>query len=311
MIVGKHVARPWVQRGVVTCIKNNNNKSTAGSAATVVQQQRRHMGMWPKVKPVRVRVITCDVTGTLVSFRGSLDEHYLGSARKCGVELAPDVPIAKAFNRAYSEVCRLHPCFGGSIISGKDWWKLCVSKSFEYAGVDNMTEDQKERVFQRIFSAFGSLRAYEKFSDTLPFLHFAVRNDIVCGTLSNADERYRDSILPMLGVTDDELHFQCFSKDYSIEKPDPRFFAAAMKAAELNLKDPSDPLLPSHCLHIGNGTWPSIFFDFLVRLPCLAVLFSPSLVSLLSHLKCTPFYPKKTIIKTLKEPDELDGMPFC
>ena len=158
--------------------------------------QRRAMGMWPKVRPIRVRVITCDVTGTLLSFRGSLEEHYLGSAEKCGVEMAPDVPIGKAFNRAYKEVCQLHPCFGGSAISGKDWWKLCVSKSFEYAGVDNMTEDQKERVFQRIFSAFGSLRAYEVFSDTLPFLHFAARNHVVCGVLSNADERYRDSILP-------------------------------------------------------------------------------------------------------------------
>lgn len=268
MIVGKQVARPLVQRGVVTCM---TNAPKAGSGV-----QRRHMGMWPKVKPVRVRVITCDVTGTLVSFRGSLEEHYLGSARKCGVDLAPDVPIAEAFNKAYSEVCRLHPCFGGSIISGKDWWKICVSKSFEYAGVDNMTEDQKERVFQRIFSAFGSLRAYEKFSDTLPFLHFAVRNDIVCGTLSNADERYRDSILPMLGVTDDELHFQCFSKDYSIEKPDPRFFALAMKAAEPNLKNPSDPLLPSHCLHIGNGTWPStLAMTFVMIALCALFLFSP------------------------------------
>lgn len=214
----------------------------------------RHLGMFPKVRPKRVRVITCDVTGTLVSFRGTLEEHYLGSAEKCGVELEPDVPIGSAFNKAYQEVCQLHPCFGGSNISGKDWWKLCVSKSFEYAGVDNMTEEQKERVFQRIFSAFGSLRAYEKFSDTLPFLRFAARNHIVCGVLSNADERYRDSILPMLGVTDDELHFQCFSKDVEIEKPDPRFFAAAMKAAEYHLPNSqSDPLKPSECLHIGNG----------------------------------------------------------
>jgi REG-2-like HAD superfamily hydrolase len=210
------------------------------------------MGMWPKVRPKRVRVITCDVTGTLVSFRGSLEEHYLGSAEKCGVVLAPDVPIGAAFNRAYKEVCHLYPCFGGSTISGKEWWKLCVSKSFEYAGVNNMTDEQKEHVFQRIFSRFGSLRAYEKFGDTLPFLNFAVRNHIVSGVLSNADERYRDSILPMLGVTDDELNFQCFSKDVEIEKPDPRFFAAAMKQAEYYLVDKDDPLKPSECLHIGN-----------------------------------------------------------
>lgn len=210
--------------------------------------------MWPKVRPVRVRVITCDVTGTLVSFRGSLEEHYLGSALKCGIELAPDVPIGPAFGKAYKEACQLYPCFGGSTLSGKDWWKFCVLKSFEYAGVHNMNEEQKVRVFQRIYSAFGSLRAYEKFGDTLPFLHWSNRNRIVCGVLSNADERYRDSILPMLGVTDDELHFQCFSKDFGMEKPDPRFFGAAMEMAAQAMPDPvGDPLLPSHCLHIGNG----------------------------------------------------------
>jgi len=65
----------------------------------------------------------------------------------------------------------------------------------------------------------------------------------------------------MLGLTADELQFQCFSKDYGIEKPDSRFFMAAMKQAEdsLVLFSPncesvteSDPLLPSQVLHVGN-----------------------------------------------------------
>jgi putative hydrolase of the HAD superfamily len=73
-----------------------------------------------------------------------------------------------------------------------------------------------------------------------------------------------DSILPMLGLTHDELQFQCFSKDHGLEKPDSRFFLAALKEAEesLSLFSPSeeetrrlkvtDPLLPSQVLHVGN-----------------------------------------------------------
>jgi putative hydrolase of the HAD superfamily len=67
----------------------------------------------------------------------------------------------------------------------------------------------------------------------------------------------------MLGLTHDELQFQCFSKDYGLEKPDSRFFLAAVKQAEdalaSNLPDQEravlhkvDPLLPSHVLHVGN-----------------------------------------------------------
>jgi putative hydrolase of the HAD superfamily len=53
-----------------------------------------------------------------------------------------------------------------------------------------MTVQQQEIVFQRIYSVFGSQAAYERFDDALPFLHWADRNNIMCGLLSNADDRY-------------------------------------------------------------------------------------------------------------------------
>ena len=130
-----------------------------------------------------------DVTGTLVSFRGSLSQHYLGSAAKCGVDLPPDAPIGPAFRQAYDEVSRRYPCFGSDKVSGKDWWRECVLRSLELAGA-HTTEQQKEVVFQRVYSVFGSQAAYERFDDALPFLHWAYRNDIACGLLSNADDRY-------------------------------------------------------------------------------------------------------------------------
>jgi hypothetical protein len=66
----------------------------------------RNFGTWPKVRPIRIRVITMDITGTLVSFRGSLKEHYVGSAEKCGVDLPEDIQITKAFSQAYKECSR-------------------------------------------------------------------------------------------------------------------------------------------------------------------------------------------------------------
>jgi putative hydrolase of the HAD superfamily len=56
----------------------------------------------------------------------------------------------------------------------------------------------------------------------------------------------------MLGLTPDELQFQCFSKTCGYEKPDPRFFRAALHAAEATCSDTSTPLRPSEVLHIGN-----------------------------------------------------------
>lgn len=70
----------------------------------------RCMGTWPKIRPKRIRVITMDITGTLVSFRGSLRDHYLGTAEKCGVDLPDHIPIKAAFAQAYKECSQCKFC---------------------------------------------------------------------------------------------------------------------------------------------------------------------------------------------------------
>ena len=211
---------------------------------------RRSMATWPKVRPKRIRMITFDITGTIVSFRGTLEEHYLGAATKLGVKNVDSSKFTSAFGRAYKETSKLYPCFGGDNMTAKEWWRICVLKSFRYAGT-TMDDQTSEMVFQRIYSTFGSINAYEVFPDALPFLKWARRNGIICGVLSNADERYGDSILPMLGLTHDELQFQCFSKDLQIEKPDARAFLAVMNTGEPLLPNP-EPLNPANVFHIGN-----------------------------------------------------------
>lgn len=212
------------------------------------------MGTWTKLRPKRIRMITMDVTGTIVSFRGSLEEHYLGAARKCGVHNVDASKFNDAFHQAYKETSTHFPCFGGSKLTAKEWWRECVSKSFRLAGYE-MDEHTEAMIFNRIYSTFGSNAAYEIFPDALPFLWWAKRHGLVCGVLSNADERYGDSILPMLGLTHDELQFQCFSKDLKLEKPDARVFMAAIKHGEPFLTDHQleQPVCdPSEVLHIGN-----------------------------------------------------------
>jgi FMN phosphatase YigB (HAD superfamily) len=56
----------------------------------------------------------------------------------------------------------------------------------------------------------------------------------------------------MLGLTHDELQFQCFSKDLKLEKPDARVFMAAIKHGEPFLPTDDEPCDPSEVLHIGN-----------------------------------------------------------
>lgn len=196
-----------------------------------------------------------DVTGTMVAFSGSLENHYANAGRWCGVELPPPEVerLSASFKMAYRETSKAHPCFGGRIMSAKEWWRVCILRTFEISGA-KLTSCQEERVFQRVYSVFGSNATYTAFPDAKPFLQWAHRHGIVCGVITNADERYGDSILPMLGLAED-LSFMCFSKEVGVEKPDARIFEAARKAAEPWLETHNSskaPLLPSEVLHIGN-----------------------------------------------------------
>jgi hypothetical protein len=80
------------------------NKTQASRNNNVENAPDTTMGVWIRARPIRVRAISMDVTGTLLSFRGSLQKHYLGSALKCGVPLDDDAPIERAFHLAYKEM---------------------------------------------------------------------------------------------------------------------------------------------------------------------------------------------------------------
>ena len=69
------------------------------------QNQKCSFGSWPKVRPKRIRMITFDVTGTLLSFRGTLEEHYLGAAKKYGVKNVDSSQFSTAFSKAYKVRC--------------------------------------------------------------------------------------------------------------------------------------------------------------------------------------------------------------
>jgi hypothetical protein len=69
------------------------------------QHQKRSLGSWPKVRPKRIRMVTFDVTGTLLSFRGTLEEHYLGAAKKYGVKNVDSSQFSNAFSKAYKVRC--------------------------------------------------------------------------------------------------------------------------------------------------------------------------------------------------------------
>jgi phosphoglycolate phosphatase-like HAD superfamily hydrolase len=57
-----------------------------------------------------------------------------------------------------------------------------------------------EQIFGRIYSVFGSPAPYSVFPDARPFLRWLRDEKVTVGIVSNADYRYRDVVLPALGL---------------------------------------------------------------------------------------------------------------
>ena len=83
-----------------------------------------------------VRAISLDITGTLITHKGSVVQHYVDAAVWARLDDPPSVEEMKpAFKQAYKERCLASPCFGGAEgISGRDWWRGTARRVMELCG---------------------------------------------------------------------------------------------------------------------------------------------------------------------------------
>ena len=60
-----------------------------------------------------------------MSFKGRLGDHYLQSAKRCGLRFKNEQveQLESGFDKAYDETHEEYPCFGAvHDVSAKDWW---------------------------------------------------------------------------------------------------------------------------------------------------------------------------------------------
>ena len=108
-----------------------------------------------------VRAISLDITGTLITHKGSVVQHYVDAAVWAQLDNPPSVDEMKpAFKQAYKERCLESPCFGGAEgISGRDWWRGTARRVLELCG-RSYAEDAFDRWFRPRLPA-AALRAID------------------------------------------------------------------------------------------------------------------------------------------------------
>lgn len=194
----------------------------------------------------KLRCITIDVTGTLISYKGQLGDYYCMAAKSVGLPCPDYKRVHDGFKHAYTDMAKEYPCFGyAAKMPNIVWWKTCVRNSFVRAGYE-YDEETFEKIFKRIYASFGSSAPYSIFEDSQPFLRWAREKGIIVGLVSNAEYRYQDVILPALGLNQgSDWDFGVFSGIEGVEKPDPKIYEIALANA--------GNVPPGEALHIGDS----------------------------------------------------------
>ena len=156
-----------------------------------------------------VRAISLDITGTLITHKGSVVQHYVDAAVWAQLDDPPSVEEMKpAFKQAYKERCLASPCFGGAEgVSGRTWWRQTAQRIMALTG-RSYKEDDFDRWFRRVYQHFGSPQGYEVLPDAATFLD-KIPDAYVLGICSNTPNRHSASVLPMLGIHERFKFFAC------------------------------------------------------------------------------------------------------
>jgi REG-2-like HAD superfamily hydrolase len=204
----------------------------------------------------RFRLITFDVTDTLIQFRTSPGKQYGEIGAMFGVLLDSD-QLAHNFKYNWQKMNRAHPNFGCKTkIGWENWWKMLISDTFKDTNV-KITEEKMTKLSNHLINVYKTSACWQHTFGAIDFLNYlkiqqtlGAKNNknheppFKLGVISNFDHRL-DILLRNMKIN----HFFDFvlnSYDAGVEKPDSEIFKIAMRYAEI------DNLKPEECLHIGD-----------------------------------------------------------
>jgi REG-2-like HAD superfamily hydrolase len=193
----------------------------------------------------RLRLVTFDVTETLLNFRVPPAEIYAEVGAQFGVAADANA-INSNFKKQWRYMSSIHPNFGHSTGLGwEKWWKQLVSQTFqETVKCNTLDVSILNTIGEHLVELYKTSECWETVEGAKELLTCLNTLDIPVGIISNNDERLETVLKTM------ELHqyFQFIITSYcaGFEKPDSRIFQLAL--CELGNRS----IKPNEVLHVGN-----------------------------------------------------------
>ncbi|XP_053972197.1 rhythmically expressed gene 2 protein-like [Hylaeus volcanicus] len=203
------------------------------------------------IKLVRPRLVTFDVTGTLLMTK--LEEHYVAIGTQHGLSVDPR-KVARSFKHSFRRLSKEHPVFGKHTgIGWENWWRQIVHNVFKDQH-SYLPEATLDKVANSLIKCYGTNMCWHKYPGTIELLEYLQKKGVILGVISNFDERLEAILLD----TNIRFYFSFVltSYDFGVEKPDTSIFEEALR---LTKERHSIDISPQEAIHIGD----SIRYDYI------------------------------------------------
>lgn len=194
-----------------------------------------------------VKLVTFDLTNTIIRVSGSVGEHYSKIGSLYGVDSDPN-HLTESFNRVFKDMDKELPNFGvQNGVSSYKWWTKVVCDSFRRSGFRG-SANALPSIAGHLYKHFTTAETWHVTTGAQCVLDEIRKRNIVVGGISNMDERLH-TILTNLSLRH-HFNFVVASVDVNCEKPDPRIFHEALKLGKAK---------PEESVHVGNDTTRDYF----------------------------------------------------
>ncbi|XP_064106102.1 LOW QUALITY PROTEIN: rhythmically expressed gene 2 protein-like [Macrobrachium nipponense] len=200
-----------------------------------------------------LRLVTLDVTNTLLKFSRPPGEQYAAIGQLYGLNANPK-KLSEGFRISFKKHEKEFPFYGASSIGWQNWWLGVVADTFRNADCP-ADDDTLKRVGYDLNEHFSHGSAYELIDGSIPLLNLLKNKCVKIGALSNFDERL-DSLFIQIGIKH-YFDFVLTSLQFKVQKPDPKIFHKALELA-------GDKIKPSEAVHVGDD----IHCDYLGAREC-------------------------------------------
>ncbi|XP_055618533.1 rhythmically expressed gene 2 protein-like [Toxorhynchites rutilus septentrionalis] len=190
----------------------------------------------------RFKLITFDVTDTLLKFSRPPEMQYALAAKRHGCTDLNEPALAKCFRSNFKRMAREYPNFGKcSTYDWQWWWRTLVMDIFRESHA-HLDHERLNRIADDLIEDFKTSDCWTKTEMADEILETARVHCKHVGIISNFDPRLRDIIGVMNLPTVD---FIVTSYEVGDQKPGGKIFEHALSLC-------NSRVLPCEALHVGN-----------------------------------------------------------